>query len=225
MHCRRIAGGTVALEAADARLRLRFLDEGLAREAYRARFWAWSWAGIYSALTAGNGILALTASSTDDKIDDAVGAAASFVGLAVLIVLPLKIMRDQRWLARRLRRAPAGEDPCAPLADAERLLLRDADSEAFGSGPLVHAGNFAFNIGIALLLGVGFGHWKQAAITGLVGIAIGEIQAFTQPTGAVRLLRDYRAGRWSQGAPPPPAWMVVPTAGRDHAGLAFALRF
>jgi hypothetical protein len=214
------------LERIDARDRLRFLDREMAHAAYRARFWAWSWAGIYSALTVGSAILTATASDESGRIDNGIGTAASFVGLAVLIVKPLDIMRDQRWLERRLRLARPDEDTCALLADAERLLIRDAASEAFGSGPLVHVGTFGFNIALVLLLGVGFGHWNAAVSTGVTGIAVGEIQALTQPTDAVRLLRDYRRG-WVKRYPPKPAttWMVVPTAGRDHYGLSFALSF
>jgi hypothetical protein len=227
VHCKRIELGGPALEAIDARVRLRFIEQGLAHAAYKARIWAWTWAGIYSALTVGNGILALTAGNPDDRNDAYVGTAASFVGLMVLVVLPLKVMADQRWLERRLRKAPADEDTCRLLADAERLLIRDSDSEAFGRSPLVHAGNFGFNIAIALLLGVGFGHWNAAVITGLTGIAIGELQTFTQPTDAVMMLRNYRFGRLSSSPPPKPraSWMVAPTVTRDQYGLTLGVRF
>jgi hypothetical protein len=224
IHCRRIEDSVPALEQIDARVRLRFIDSGLAREAFKARAWAWSWAGIYSALTVAELIQAGIA-APDDKVNHWIGAGASFVGVAVLAILPLKVMHDQRWLERRLRHARADEDPCALLADAERLLIRDAGSEAFGAGPLVHAGNFAFNIGLTLLLGVGFNHWDAAFITGVTGVAVGEIQIISQPKGAIRLLRNYRLGRLTPNAPAAPSWKLVPTATRDGYGLSFALNF
>jgi hypothetical protein len=226
VNCRRIEGGLHALEGIDADVRLRFIDEHLRLGARRARIWAWTWAGIYSSLTLGEVILGVTEKDPESAKDDYLGAAASFVGLAVLVVLPLDVMRDQRWLERRLKHAPPNTDRCALLADAERLLIRDAASEEFGTGPLVHVGNFLFNIGVSLFQGLYFGHWGQAAITGLVGIAVGEIQAFTQPTDVVRALARYRQADLGHApAKLPPAWLVVPEASRDHIGLRFALTF
>jgi hypothetical protein len=226
VHCKRIELGSRALEEIDARVRLRFISQGLAHAAFKARFWAWTWAGIYSALTVGNGILALTSSNPDDRTDAYIGTAASFIGLMVLVVLPLKVMGDQRWLERRLRKAPADEDTCRLLADAERLLIRDADSQAFGKSPLVHAGNFGFNIAIALLLGVGFGHWNAAVITGLTGIAIGEIQTFTQPSDTIAMLRNYRFGRLTATPPKPrTTWMLAPTVTHDRYGVTLGVSF
>jgi len=217
--CAAIAGGSTSLERIDAGERLRFVRERLRVDARDARIWAWTWAGIYSALTVGN-LALLAAHDQDQRRDDYLGAAASFVGLAVLLVSPLKVMRDQRWLERRLARAPAGVDPCALLADAERLLIRDAAAEAFGKGPLVHAGAFIFNLGLGLVLGAGFGHWNSAAITSLVGIAISEIQIVSQPNGALRTLQRYRRANLG----PPARWRpyhlgLAPIAGPDHIGL------
>ena len=106
-------------------------------------------------------------------IDDGIGAGASFVGVLSVALSPQAVMADQYWLERRLRRAPPGTDVCALLADAERLLVRDAKSAAFGKSALVHAGNFVFNAGVMLLLGIGFNHWEQAALQGVVGVAVG----------------------------------------------------
>src|SRR5205085_52841 len=81
----------------------------------------------------------------------------------------------------RLRHAPPGTDVCALLADAEGLLVRDVKSAAFGKSALTHAGNFLFNIGVGLVLGVAFHHWTQAAIQSLAGIAVGEVMIISQP--------------------------------------------
>jgi hypothetical protein len=225
VHCQAIAGGSPRLVGIDARVRLAFIREQLTHDARRARIWAWTWAGIYSALTVSSIVLATTLNTDKDRTDNAIGAGAAAFGLGVLIVMPLAIMRDQRWLERRLRQASADEDPCAELADAERLLLRDAKSEAFGTGPLVHAGNVLFNVGLALVLGAGLGHWDAAAITSMTGIVVGELQSFTQPTGAVRTLRDYREARMSSTGQPLPDWFVVPTASPTQVGLSLGLHF
>jgi len=225
-HCRTIAGGSSSLESIDAKVRLQWIDKRLRHGARNARLWAWGWAGIYSGLVTYELITSAVVNKQADKNDAYVGAAASSVGVLVLAILPLDIMRDQRWLERRLKKAKPDTDPCALLAEAEGLLLRDAKGEEFGTGPLVHAGSFIFNIGVGLVLGLGFNHWTQAAATALPGIVIGEIQAFTQPLDAVHDLAHYRAGmldaptkKW------PLMWSLIPTVGKDHYGASFALGF
>jgi hypothetical protein len=224
-HCRAIEGGTPALERMDAQLRIDWIRDRLRTGARRARIWAWTWAGIYSALTVGNLILS-GVDPEEKKVDDYLGAAASFIGLGTFIVTPLRIMRDQRWLDRRLRNAPPGIDPCVLVADAERLLIRDADGEAFGKSPLVHAGNFGINLACALILGLGFGHWDQAAIQGAVGIVIGEVMILTQPQEAIHDLARYRRGELGADFRYRPfAWGLAPLVGHDRAGLILGAAF
>jgi hypothetical protein len=225
-HCRSIAGGSAALEQIDANVRLKWIDKRLRHGARNARMWAWGWAGIYSGIVTYELITSGVVNKQADKNDAYIGAAASTVGVLVLAIAPLDIMRDQRWLERRLKNAKPGTDPCALLADAERLLLRDAKGEDFGTSPLIHAGSFIFNVGVGLVLGLGFNHWTQAAATAIPGIVIGELQAFTQPMDAVHDLAHYRAG--ALDAPTkkwPLLWSVVPTVGKDQYGLQLALGF
>jgi hypothetical protein len=232
VECAPITGGTPELGRIDASVRLRFLRDRLRLAAHRTRIWTWTWAGIYSSLTVGN--LALMA-GTDRSglIDDGVGAGASFVGILAIALSPQKVIGDQYWLERRLRTAPPGTDVCALVADAERLLLRDAKSSAFGKSALTHAGNFVFNIGIGFLLGFAFDHWKQAAIQGLVGIAVGEVMILSQPNDTVIDLKRYRAA--NLGVPPGwrplssrlglAGWAIAPMIGRDHGGLVAGVTF
>ncbi len=225
--CQPLAGSSSALAGLDAERRLEFLERRLRHDARRARSWAWSWACIYSGLVSYNALRLGLATNRHDVIDDSVGTAASSVGLIVLAVLPLKVMRDQRHFERMLGAASPHSDRCALLAEAERLLLRDAGSESFGKSPLIHVGNFAFNMGIGLLLGLGFGHWTQAAIVSFTGIAVGELQSITQPTDAVETLARYRAGdlRESRDRPDRAAWLVVPSLTRDGASLRLGVTF
>ena len=224
-ECASIAGGGAQLGRIDALVRLRFVRDRMRDAAHKMRIWAWTFAGLYSTLTVGN--LALMA-GTDrhGQIDDGIGAAASFVGVLTMAILPPAIIADDYWLERHLRRAPPGTDPCALLADAERLFLSDAKSAAFGKSAMIHAGNFVFNIGVGLLLGLGFGHWDQAMIQGLVGVAVGEAMIFTQPADLITDLRRYRAA--NLGLPPtwrPLAWGVTPLLGDHRAGLTVGLTF
>ncbi|MGZ3408502.1 MAG: hypothetical protein ACXVAN_18755 [Polyangia bacterium] len=173
-QCRVIDGGTPALAAIDADVRLRWLDQRLAADAARARIWAWTWRAAYTGITIGEVVLAVTANDTESRAADIVGATSAFIGVAANIILPLKIMGDQSWWQKHYARS-RGDDPCALVNTAELLLLRGAESEAFGVGPLVHVGNFLINIAGGLVLGLAYNQWAAFAYTSIVGIAVGEV--------------------------------------------------
>jgi hypothetical protein len=225
-ECAPMFGATPSLATVDAEVRLQFLQRELRHAARRARIWAWGWGGFYSAVTVVS--LAVTpAVSSDDRVDYYVSAGAAFIGVAALTVMPLKVMSDQRWLDRRIARAGPTTDRCALVADAERLLLRDAASEELGIGPLTHAGTFAVNVGVGLLLGLAFDHWQQAGIQMLSGIAVGEFMIMTQPTGSVDALMRYRRGALGPSRPGPalPSIGIAPLVGEGRAGLLVGAAF
>ena len=225
-ECRVIAGGSPALGAIDAETRLRWLDQHLASGAARARIWAWTWRAAYSGVVVVETSLAATTNNASDRVSDIVGASSAFIGVAANVILPLKIMGDQRWWQKHYARS-RGEDVCALLATAEQLFIRDADSEAFGVGPLVHVGNFLINIAGGLVIGyVDHGRWAPFAYTSLVGIAVGEIQVATQPTDAVEDLRRYRAGELAARPNPPRLGIaMVPLVVPDGGGASLLLRW
>jgi hypothetical protein len=224
-HCAAPPGASASLEQIDAMTRLRYIDGRLRESARRTRIWAWGWAGIYSTLTAVN-LAQIPFSSDEDRKDQYLGAAASFVGVAVLAILPRKVFADQRWLERRIRTARPGTDPCVLLSEAERLFQRDVDDIHFGTGPLVGAGNILFNIGVSLVAGLVLNHWDQAAILGIVGTSIGALQTGTSPRGLVADLERYRRGDLSvRGKPPSVAFSMAPMLGQRSYGLTLGLTF
>ena len=151
--------------------------------------------------------------------------AGSAIGVAALAFLPLKVMADQSDLEQLLQAPHPGRDACSLVAEAERLLLRDAASEEFGRGPLVHVGNFALNLGLGLLIALGFGHGVVAAISTIVGIVVGEIQVATQPTGAVALLQRYRAGDLTRPSSLPPALTISASRAGERFAVQLSLAF
>lgn len=224
-ECRSIAGGSEALAAIDAQTRLRWLDQHLASGAARARIWAWTWRAAYTGITIGEVALAATAKTTEDRAADIVGATSAFIGVAANLILPLKVMGDQRWWAKHYA-GSQGDDVCALLNTAEMLFIRDAESEEFGVGPLVHVGNFAINIAGGLVLGLGYGRWPAFAYTSLVGIAVGEIMVATQPTDVIEDLRLYRAGQLAERPNPPRLGIAMaPLMLRDGGGASLILRW
>jgi hypothetical protein len=226
-RCAPIAGGDEALTAFAPAVRLAFVQRRLNADARRVRIWAWSWAGIYSGLIAFNATELGRASTHSATIDYAFGTAGSMLGLAVIGIMPPAVLRDQPRLARIVERSRFEADRCALVAAAEHILLRDAASEAFGRGPLVHVGGIAFNLGLGILLGAGFGHWSTGGIVALTGIAAAELQAATVRTRIGETLSRYRRGQLDDLVRPPApiAWTIVPMLDRRELGLSAALKF
>ena len=223
--CAPLAGSASTLAGFTADERLGVIEAGLRRGARRARIWAWSWAGLYSAITVGQ-LASLAVRGSESQKDVAVGAPGALLGVAALALAPLKVMGDQRRLDQLLLAAGPASDRCALLAEAERLLVRDAASEAFGRSPLVHIGNVVVNLGLGLALGLGFGHWTPAAITFAVGVTVGELQIFTQPTDVSQLLANYRAGLLEiDRAPSGEHWTIAPSIAPGYYALAFNIHF
>jgi hypothetical protein len=156
-------------------------------------------------------------------LDFYVGGGASLIGLVPLIVTPLKVMADGNRLEEFNAETP-GADPCVSLAWAEELLLRDAANEAEGRSLLFHGGNIAVNAGVFLVIGAGFGHWTNAIISLLTGVATGEIMILTQSVGALNALHAYRRG--DLASPTAKVRMVVvPLVVRNASGVALVVTF
>lgn len=215
--------GAPALRSRPAGERLQYIDTRLQSDARNGRLWSYSWATAYSALAIGQ-VAVAPFSSRANAEDLYVGGGASLIGLAPLLIAPLKVIKDSRRIEALASASSA--DRCSSLLEAERLLERDAENEAQGRSLLFHGGNVAFNVGLFFLMGAGFGHWTSATISLLTGIATGELMIFTQPMGAVHTLRDYRAGELSAGAAMHPfAMLLVPLVGAGRAGLSLVSTF
>lgn len=213
--------GSDALQTRSVDERLRFLDQRLQSDAANARIWRVSWVSIYAALAVGQLTAApLVSHSTAKNLY--VGGGAALIGLAPLLITPLKVIKDSRRVAELA--AHPGDDPCAALFTIEELLQRDAENEALGRSALFHGGNVVFNLGLFLLIGAGFGHWTSATISLLTGIAVGETMIFTQPTGALRTLHEYRSGGF-QVPEPQSSLLPVPLVARDLAGIGLTGSF
>ncbi|MDB4967270.1 MAG: hypothetical protein JWN44_2959 [Myxococcales bacterium] len=222
-QCRAIEGGSPALAAIDAETRLRWLDRRISVDATRARIWAITWGMAYGTITIVELALLRNSTNTGDRAEKVVGASSAFIGVLAGAALPLKIMSDQAWWEKHFARSRS-DDPCALLNTLEMLFIRDAESEAFGVGPLVHVGNFAINIAAGLILGLGYGRWSAFGYTSIVGIGVGEVQAATQPTDAIEDLRMYRRGELAPVSRVPRlGYAVAPMLRPDGGGAMLTL--
>jgi hypothetical protein len=145
------------------------IQDRLAASAHDLRVWRWGWGLGGAGATAIQLGLVPIVDDRDARIDLAVGAGST-LAMLVPVLFPPEI--DDR---------PAVGDCAARLADASARLQAAVDSTEAARSPLIHVGNVAFNVGIALLLGLGWGHWTSGLVSGAVGIAVGEAEILTTP--------------------------------------------
>ena len=202
VRCPPPAGASPRLREFGALKRLNWIDARLARTGERARIWAWGWGGAI-ALAGAASLAAVAFVAPADRVDWYAGAITAAVGVVSFLIAPPRVIADSRALRARLGvlpdAAPAAE-VCSVLADAEARLVRDAADQRLQQSWWLHLGNLAFNTGVLLVLGLGFGHWASGLINGGVGAAVGEAIIFTQPTATIGDLAAYRE-RVVPGAP------------------------
>lgn len=148
------------------------IDATLRDEAHRVRVWRLAW-GLGATVVAGaQGGIALATDDHDLRVDMTVGAIST-LGLFLGVLLPPDI-----------ETSPHAEACPARLVESQKRLLRAADNERSARSPLFHVANGLFNIGVGLVLGLGYGHWTSGAVNAAVGFAVGEAQLLTAPSGA-----------------------------------------
>jgi hypothetical protein len=176
----------------DVDTRLQLVRETMADQAQRARTWNWTWGATGLAISASSFTIAALRDTPDDRVDPITAGVASLVIPATILLRPFAVIRNQAALDSLVARGDP--DRCVTLARAEELFAESAEDEAFRSGVIPHALVIGANTGLALFLGLGFGHWRGALLAGGGGLLLGEIRILTQPTGAVGALKRYRDG-------------------------------
>ncbi|MBK9262577.1 MAG: hypothetical protein IPM54_22580 [Polyangiaceae bacterium] len=169
--------------------RLAFIEARLARGAGPANMWWSSWYYGWTALSMGQFVWAIATPDKGTRIDMAVGAAASTLGVIPLGVLPFPARTAQRDLARVPARSP--EERRRKLAFAEHLLEAAAKDQKLRRSWVNHATSIGVSIGVGLVLGVGYGRPIPGLINSIGGIALSELQIWTQPTAAITDFADY----------------------------------
>lgn len=220
--CRPTLAAGPALAAIDAETRLQFVSGRLDAAARASKIWTGSWIGIYGALTVGS-LALVPGTKREQRVDWYFSAGTSMVGLLSLAVSPLRSIPDAAWL--RARRAKVS-DVCALIADAERLLVRDAQSEQDCQKLILHIGNVVLNFGSLMVLGFVFRRWEAAALQGVAGTLIGEIMIVSTPKVASDALDAYRTGNLTVGkSAPRVALIAAPMPLQNGAGIALGGSF
>jgi len=190
-----LAGSAVAQVAADlsdreVTRRIEFIQNALNGGERTADLWWNGWLAGYGVATFGQVAAYTGTHSEKQKQDMRVGAATTALGAVGQVVFPL----DAGRLTPQLRAMPADtpEARRAKLAVAESYLRRSAAQEELGRSWKAHLVSGAVNLAAGLVI---WRHYHRPGGDGLATFAIGqlvsEIEIFTQPTKAVRDLREY----------------------------------
>ncbi len=209
----------VAAERSD-QARLHFLSAQLLAESHRANTWAMAWGTTAAVLTVGQ-VAAVPLIIPQDRVEWWVGAATTAVGLGYVSAGSLEVMSAGPDYARRANRPT---DVCALIAEGEGLLERGAARESVGNRWFNHAANLAVNVGLGLILGLGYGHWVAAAVNFAFGVALGEATIFSAPSRLITAWKDYQR---SELGPENSAvsFQVFPLLSPQGAGIGLALSF
>ena len=217
--------------------RLAFLSKLLLEESGRSRAWILGWGATYGVLTVAQ--LALipvfpgsepnddallkalhspqVGKPTQPQADMIWGAVSTGVGVAFTLLDPPEVLEAGPLFAERAKRATP-EQTCKLIAEGERLLSQGAEHELSSTAWYLHIGNVLLNVGVGLVLGLGYQRWTMGLINAGVGSVVGEATLFTAPTQLVSGWERYRRGE----SPPKVTFHVIPTAG---PGLGLLVRF
>jgi hypothetical protein len=206
----------------DAQQRLDYLAHAFDEEVRTTDLWSWTLGSAYTiGAVAQASQIPFYANEPGTRTDLYVGSVAFGVGALSNYLLPLQLtlpLRDDR-------RHWKDGDRCAVLARAEATLVTVQKRQAFATGPSTHIVNIVANVGIMLILGLGYNRWETGVISAVVGGALGEGNAFTQPSNLRDVLARYRSGQLDAPTAPTSklAWGVVPTVSATSGGASFAL--
>jgi hypothetical protein len=206
----------------EARRRLAELRAAMDDEAERAVAWSSAWVATGATLAFASFTRAALTRDEDDRIDPLVSGVASLFIPAAILARPLRVIADREAL--RVEAEPDG-DACAALARAETRVAESAEDEADKAGPLAHAVNIGGNVAIGLLLALVFHHGWAGLLNGAGGIALGELQIATQPTGLVARAHAQEAGAAGGAALPAWQWSIAPVLAGPTRGLSLRIAF
>ncbi|MRG97009.1 hypothetical protein [Polyangium spumosum] len=210
---------------AEVARRIAFLQARLDRGTAPANRWWYGWYTGWTALTVGQGAVAVAITDPGLRADAAVGAVGSSLGLIPLSFVPF----PARHAAADLRAMPDAtpDERRKKLARGERLLRESAESEVLRRKWFNHVLSGTVSTGVGLVLALGYGRPVTGALSATIGIALSEAQIFTMPTAAIDDWEEYRrsGGTAGAGRPRRPApgfsWYVAPLAGGAVVGGAF----
>ncbi len=161
--------------------------------------WWYGWMGVYGGLTAGSFAAAYISDNDVTKITQAVSGVESVIGLAGLLLSPM----PPAYAACSLDRMPFSttEEKKAKLAASEGYLRDTAETQEFGRSWINQCLNLAVNAAGGLVIWKGYedrieraggNPRKEGLLNFIIGMAVSEIQIFTQPTAGIDQWKSYK---------------------------------
>lgn len=204
-------------EEADIDQRLAFLEDRISTQHLHAKLWWGGWLSFYGIGTVVQTTRAIMEDDRSVQADLIVSVVKSTGGMIRYLVDPMKGIQGLDDFA--------GETKQARLARAERILEENAENTTPFGPWYAHLVNVLINGAGAVVVGVGFDDWRTGLISAGIGVAVGEVQLFTQPWEADDDLEEYqtRFGERKQVArrPPDVRWSIAPSTGGAALKAAF----
>lgn len=222
-------GAKTTIPDQEAKERLAYIQTALHNGQTSSNIWYWTWIGVYStvAITQYSLFFATDAIDPDNKDhwkqDQMAGAITSTLGVIGLAIDPMV----PAYALGRFKDMPEGtpEERLLKLKEAEIWLKKSSQRELDGRSWLSHTLNFAVNLAAGLTIWLAFDRSVvDGLITFLPGMAVGELQIWTQPTGAINDYDKYKK-RFMTGYVPKRDddvnWFFAAYPGGMIAGLRF----
>ncbi|MCP5364884.1 MAG: hypothetical protein H6905_06630 [Hyphomicrobiales bacterium] len=181
---------STSISDAEIGRRLDFLESRLDETKLHGQAWFWSWMAINVGSTGGNAYAASTFDNHDDRVNAAVAAGQSTIGIIDLLARPL----EARYGADRIRPLPQSsrQEKILKLRAAEAQLQRNAQRASQRWSPVDHAGNAALALAGGLTVGL-YGNPSDGVISGVSSLVGGWINLLSAPWQPEDDWQDYQA--------------------------------
>jgi hypothetical protein len=221
--------------------RLSYLENALSSARPAARTWWYGWISAYSAGTVVQWSLAGAHWKDTKPVDDSpgarrvrdrafaedmlVGGATTALGLGSLLFDPFVPAYGSNALKRLPEATP--EERRAKLLRAEEILRRCAAREKKGRSLTTHLLNIGVNAAAGIVTAAAFHRpWTDGLVTFAAGEAVSLVTIFTQPSRAIRDLKEYetivRGGGGALACAPPGRDLYF---GLSPRGISLGMRF
>jgi hypothetical protein len=178
-----------ALSGPEIERRIAFIEQRLEERQRATQIWYWSWMAFNGGSMVGLGIVAGLSKHGDDKVSNGVQAGLGAIGVADLLLR----QPEARYGTAPIAGLPEDtrEEKIIELRAAESRLHSNAEQSEQRRSWVVHLGDAAVNglAGLAIALA---GRTSDGIIAFASGVAFGELQIWTQPSGPIIDWQDYK---------------------------------
>ncbi|MAD46222.1 MAG: hypothetical protein CMH98_14560 [Oceanospirillaceae bacterium] len=185
-------------ETSDSDIRISFIQNSLDLTEQHSRSWQYGWLGLFSAVTAVNGIAYSQTEGEHNKYDRVVGFTTSFLGAADMLMNPMRTHEYAGALESMPQQTPAQQS--AKLRQAESWLAAAAARERYEQSFTSHALSALVNGLAGLAVAYDDKRPDDGWMTFLSGVVASEVKIYTAPQTMIEAEQAYRSGNYQQAA-------------------------